>query len=192
VRALVRLLVAALAVVVVACGVPEDDGPQELSADQVPFGLLTTPTTTTQPNEFPEPGRRATLYFVNADAEIVDVVREVPDQSPRSVITTLLETDSNSLDPGVSSNIPPGTRLLDILRDDELLTVDLSEEFNSVTGERFIRAVAQIVFTATDLSGIDLVAFRVDGEPIEVGDGTGAAQSDPVSANDYQNLLAVS
>ena len=47
-RHLGLLLTATVAVAVLAgaCGVPEDDRPQELSAEEVPFGLLTTASLT--------------------------------------------------------------------------------------------------------------------------------------------------
>ena len=47
-------------------------------------------------------------------------------------------------------------------------------------GQRFIAAVAQIVYTATDLDGIEAVSFRVEGEDFPVNDENGAAQDEPV------------
>ena len=74
-----------------------------------------------------------------------------------------------------------------------MLTLDLSEEFDTVTGDRLARAVAQIVFTATAIPGgnIARVAFRVEGEARNVNDDDGRSLSDPVSPNDYQEFLAV-
>jgi hypothetical protein len=189
----VALVLALLALAVVACGVPEDDSPQELSADEVPFGLLTTPTTTTAPDLVIPPERLANLFFVDAGAQITEFEAEVRNQSPAAVITALLDTDPETLDPGVSSFIPPETTLLDSSVDDDVLTVDLSEEFNSITGDRLTRAVAQIVFTATAIPGgaIDRVAFQVEGEDQDVNDEDGRVQTDPVSPNDYQGLLAI-
>jgi len=190
-----RLLavVALLGAVVVGCGVPEDDSPQELSADEVPFGLLTVPTTTTEPGPVTDPERQGRLYFVDTEGQIVEVEAEVPDQSVRSVLIALLDTDPETLDPGVSSFIPPETTLRRVEVVDDVIVIDLSEEFTSVTSERFVPAVAQVVFTATAVSGTgaSLVEFREEGEPIDVPDEDGAAQSDPVSRTDYRGLLAV-
>ncbi len=188
-RALVP--VAVLAVIVVgACGVPEDDAPQELTADEVPFGLLTTPeSTTTTPEDLP-PSREADLWFVNTDEAVEPVPREVPDRSAERVVRTLVETTSEEYPPGFNSAIPPGTLLLDTALDDGVLTVDLSEEFNTVEGGRSIAAVAQIVYTATEVSGVDAVRFRVDGEDVSVNDQNGAQQNDPVTRTDYAGLNA--
>ena len=184
----------AVALLVVACGVPEDDGPQELSADEVPFGLLTTaPSTTTTPENLP-PSRAAELYFLDSEDLLEPLDREVGDRSARTVVETLLATDTAALPATFSSNIPPDTVLLDVFTEvdgqTQVLTVDLSDQFTTITGERFIAAVAQIVFTATALDDVDAVTFRVDGEPIPVSDEEGAAQDDPVTPLDYRSLLA--
>ena len=184
----------ALGLAVVACGVPEDDRPQELTADQVPFGLLTTAPTTTSTPEFLPPSREAELYFVNAEGLLEPLPREVGDRSAETVIETLLATDTAGLPATYSSNIAPDTLLLDAFTEsdgqNDVLTVDLSEQFTTIEGERFITAVAQIVFTASDLEDVDAVSFRVEGEPIPVSDEEGAAQEDPVTPLDYRSLLA--
>ena len=189
-RRLLPLLVGLGLLVAAGCGVPEDDDPQALTPEEVPFDLLSTPTTTTEPVEVLPPSRRANLFFVNGDGEVTAVSREVADQSAEAAIEALLATDTSGLDPGLTSNIPPETTLLDITQDDDMLTVDLSEQFGDVVGGGFRSAVAQIVFTATELEDIVSVAFRVDGERITVPDEDGAAQSAPVTRNDYDSLLA--
>ena len=189
-RRLALGVAAVLVVVAAGCGVPEDDQPQELSAEQVPPGLLTTPTTTSVPAQVLPPERQADLYFVDTDGKVASIIGEVEDQSAEAVITALLETDPTSLDGGLTSNIPPGTTLLDISVDDDVLTVDLSEQFTTISGGGFIAAVAQIVFTASGLEGINAVSFRREGERIDVLDEDGATQSDPVTPNDYETLLA--
>ncbi|MET0912539.1 MAG: GerMN domain-containing protein, partial [Acidimicrobiales bacterium] len=110
------------------------------------------------------------------------------DRSAATVIMTLLATDSSSLPPRYSTNIPPDTTLLDSFVDDQVLTLDLSEQFTTVVGQRFIAAVAQIVYTATDLDGIEAVSFRVEGEDFPVNDENGAAVDEPVDRFDFVGL----
>jgi spore germination protein GerM len=182
----IGLLVAAL---VAGCGVPEDSAPEELSADEVPFDLLTPGSTTTTvppPIDLP-PDRRAELWFLVADEfQLEPVVREVADQNEQTVIQTLLST--SDLEQGLSTAIPPDTELLDAFVDDGLLTVDLSNEFTDIQGDSAIAAVAQIVYTADGLNGVSEVLFRVEGEDFPVTDEEGAIQEDPVSRLDYQSL----
>jgi spore germination protein GerM len=186
VRRLLPLVLVGFAVAA-ACGVPADDSPQELTADEVPFGLLTTapatPTTSAG-------GQRADVYFVNAEGEIVRETRDVEDLSAQTVIESLLATDTSTLPIGISSNIPPDTILLDSSIEDGVLTVDLSPQFQTIEGNRFNTAAAQIVFTATGVEDVDAVSFQVDGEPITVGDDEGVAQEEPVDRMDYDGLLA--
>lgn len=191
-RALVALALLGLVGALAACGVPEDEGPEALSADEVPFGLLTTvPSTTTTVVDLP-PDREAELFFLAADGRVRGVPREVEDRSPTAVLEALLATEAAAVPTGFSSAIPAGTELLDDPEiEDGVLTVDLSEEFTSVEGERSIAAVAQIVYTATGLSSVDAVAFRVEGEPVSVSDEDGAQQSDPVDRLDYDSLVGL-
>jgi spore germination protein GerM len=184
------VVVAGLALLALACGVPEDDVPQELTADDVPFELLTPTTTSAPPSQVLPPERRAELYFVDADGQVAPLVREVENQSLDAVIRALLDTDTETLPSGLTSNIAPETTLLDIQTDGEVITIDLSAEFTDPRGDRFLSAVAQIVFTATGLGEGDSVAFRQEGEPLSVQNDAGEAQDDPVSRSDYAGLLS--
>jgi spore germination protein GerM len=74
--------------------------------------------------------------------------------------------------------------------EDGTLTVDLSAEFESVSGEPRIQAVAQLVFTAMRVPGsVDGVLFTVDGEQITVPDADGADIDGPAVRGDYSTLV---
>lgn len=183
----ITVVLLGLAALTVACGVPEDDHPQELSSEEVPFGLLTTPTTTSVP-ETPPDARSAILFFLEAPDRLASLTRELESSRPSTVLETLVSTTSADLESGFTTAIPPGTEVLDVDVDDQVLTIDLSEEFSSIQGEGAIAAVAQIVFTATELPGVHSVAFQVEGEDIQVSDQTGAQQDEPVTRFDYATL----
>jgi hypothetical protein len=173
-----RLLVAlglVVAVVLAACGVPDEEEPRELAAEDLPADLLepqpTTPGSTT-------PGgvtAAANIYFMGTE-RLVAVERRVdPPPDPAEVIILLLEgPTSEEQDLSVSTEIPPETELLDAtLSRTGVLTIDLSEEINDIRAEAQQRAIAQLVFTATDLEEVAEVRFEVEGEakPVPVGDG---------------------
>ena len=61
-RRLAPVVAVGLLLVALGCGVPEDDAPQELSAEQVPFGLLDTPTSTTGPIQVIPPERQGRVF----------------------------------------------------------------------------------------------------------------------------------
>ena len=85
---------------------------------------------------------------------------------------TAAETDA-----GVSTDIPPGTQLVDLAIEDGEATVDLTSEFGSTSSSpRF----AQVVFTLTQFETVRRVNVRIDGRP---------ALPKPVARDDYEDLL---
>lgn len=98
------------------CGLPTDDEPRELSAEAVPFDLLAAPSTTSPARPPGSQTQFANLYFREGE-RLVPVAKLVSNAGgtqpdPNAVITALLETPGQELDPGVRTAIPPDTRLL--------------------------------------------------------------------------------
>ena len=194
-RTWVGVLALVLVVLVVGCGLPTDDEPQELSADAVPFDLLAGPSTTLSTRPEGDTTQIVNLYFRD-DERLVPVPTEVTDSGdevgprPDIVIQALLDTTSAELEPGIRSAIPPDTALIGTGRVGDVLTIDLTEPFTTVEGNLLIFAVAQLVYTSTGLtaSGIERVQFAIDGERISVPDDEGVEQDGPVSTDDYLSL----
>jgi spore germination protein GerM len=179
------------AITVSACGLPEDDKARDISADAVPFDLL-APASTTVPDRPPGATQIENLYFQNED-RLEAVPKEIDGNGdPDIVITALLETNGADLPQGLKSDIPPATELLGTSRRGDVLTIDLSDDLNGVEGDLLIFAVAQLVYTATGLTGdgdgITRVRLQIDGEPISVPNDDGVEQEGPVSRTDYLNL----
>jgi spore germination protein GerM len=80
--------------------------------------------------------------------------------------------------------VPLGTQQ----QPDGTLVVDLSNDFFQATGDFQVRAVAQVVFTACALDGIDRVRLLVEGQPQEWPRGDGSLQSDPLTPYAYPDL----
>src|SRR5262245_44141534 len=76
------------AVLLSACGLPEDRSPREIAAGNVPFGLL-GPTTTTPGNTNVPGGTEIKLYFVDG-AKLREVKRTVPRSDVRLVLDELV------------------------------------------------------------------------------------------------------
>ena len=90
----------------------------------------------------------------------------------------------------VSSAVPAQTRLLGLNIEDGLATVDLSSEFESGGGSLSMQMrLAQVVFTLTQFPTVDEVAFRLDGEPVDVFSGEGIVLDGPVDRSDYEDLM---
>lgn len=178
--ALVAALVAALAVA--ACGMPADDVPRVIPPADIPDELLQPSSTTTPEAVGPF---RVDLWWIN-DGLLAERPSNVSDLQPATAITTLLTVGPPS---DVQTSIPPGTELIgtDENEDRGVLTINLSEQILGIQSPELDRALAQIVFTATEDEGISGVRFQVNGEDLSVPTDEGI-EARPVDRGDFLNL----
>jgi spore germination protein GerM len=186
----VRRALAVLALVaLVGCGVPDDDAPRAVSAEEIPEALVAGATTTTMVAV----GVQGDLYFLETqdDQNVLRLEQVTVDNNePQAALEALVATVPEELPEGVLTLIPPGTSVLSTELDDGVLTIDLSADFESVSGEPRIQAVAQLVFTAIRMPGpVDGVLFTVEGEQTTVPDADGADIDGPAVRDDYSDLV---
>jgi len=162
--------------VFVGCGIPLDDAPRAQATTSAPVEQ-STPTT-------PSGGSAAFVYLTVED-HIVPVESPVGDGSPEARLQALL--GAKPVTP-TASQIPTGTRLRGVQRNSSVVTVDLTDEFDNLQGTARRMAAAQIVFTLTELPGIEDVLFRVEGRATQV-DSPLVGDTDRVRACDYLELL---
>jgi spore germination protein GerM len=190
-----RVLVVVVALVgLVACGVPGDESPRQLDAKSVPYDLLAPTaenTTTTQPSVFTATSR-VKIYLADADGKLEAVSRQVTTPStPAKSIAALLGGPSKDEADQLHSAITTDTKLLGIDGPtDGLVTLDLSHHLLDITGRQQILALAQVVYTATELPSVDRVLFQIDGENVEVPNGNGTLSASPLGRLSYSALLA--
>jgi spore germination protein GerM len=92
------------------------------------------------------------------------------------------------LDAGLRSAIGPDSELRHVGTHEGVASVNLSPEFIGVGGEEQILAVAQIVFTATEATGVARVQFFLDGEPVAVPTESGTLVDTPVGRDGFNEL----
>jgi len=167
--------------VIGGCGVPVDRGPTALSRSGVPFGLLapssspTTSTTGASPAEVP-----IEIFLVDPSGHLVAVSREVPAaQDSLAVVLGALVDGPTAAETaaGLQSAVHPQTSVMGAsIASAGLVTVNLAGTFGQLVGQAQIEAVAQIVYTASNLSGVNMtgIAFQLAGQPIEVPVANGA------------------
>jgi hypothetical protein len=203
-------LVAAGALLVAACGgLALDQEPRLLNTDEVPEGLVT-------PTSAVDPGPRAGPDTVDADLFlywVADGVTEetlyacaVPtaaggsvEERALAVVERLVRLDpvANDYCPVRSTTaVPPelavlGRRLV-VERDGNVLELNLAKgPLSSVEATQQRRAIAQLVFTATGVPGVNAVRFLADGEPIAVPlEDRTADPGQIVRPADFPRLLA--
>lgn len=190
-----RLLAPLLAVLALgACGIPSDDSPMAIPADNLPPELLD-----------PNPGSSTTLepstgtttvpvYLLEEGSDgvrLIAVDREVAQASvPNQRLLALIPgPTAEETGQGLRSSIPTDTVLLDVSADPDgnEVVVDLSDDLLTIEGAALAQAFAQIVYTATEpgAGGFRAVRFLVDGESITVLNGDGAEEEGAVSRSDY-------
>ncbi|MFP4514038.1 MAG: Gmad2 immunoglobulin-like domain-containing protein [Acidimicrobiales bacterium] len=126
---------------------------------------------------------------------LTSVEREIP-STPGIALATLRELvdgpaeDDQQLLDDLSTSVPEDTLVLGVTIDDGLATVDLSREFESGGGSfSMFSRLAQVVYTVTQFPTVDEVSFELDGEPVTAFSGEGIMLDEPVSRDDYLDLL---
>ena len=199
---LAAALTVALAAVLAACTVGGDNGFHEIKDVRVPTLPPTTTTTTVAPTTTvprstttvatPSTTLAPTttivtveekLYFISG-SKLKLVVRRVP-------ATASINAVLNDLGKGPL----PGENLRTAVRPEYwgdtsigtngVASVELKPEFAALTDIDAQLAIAQIVYTLTELGGVGQVAFLRDGQPLSVPKGDGAQTVKPVSKEDY-------
>ena len=156
-----------------------------IPSDEIPFSLSQTsasppPVTATAPYS---------LAFVRR-GRLVDVTRQLDKRQPvESVLTALLDGPKPTEEPrGITSEIPPQTRLLTESVSGGVVLVNLSGEFQGAgSSQSALLRVAQVVRTLTSLKGVSFVHFQIDGVFVSVPTDGGVVDR-PVGSSDYSSV----
>lgn len=161
-------------------------------------GAATTslpPVPTTRPAT-----RTINLYYSRAassenlnDPFIVPLSRKIDASRPvgRGALEALLAGPAaEERRAGFGSDIPDGTRLLDLNIAGGLATVDLTGNYQAGGGTLSMTArLAEVVFTITQFTTVDQVTFRLDGDPLTVFSSEGLVLDGPVGRDDYRGIM---
>ncbi len=154
----------------------------EPAATTTTTSTTTTTTTTTTTSTTAAPAVVDVKLYLLRDEHLAIAHRDAPGPAvlQEALAELLAGPTADELAAGLTSEVPPGTELLDVALGDGVATVDLSTDFESGGGSLSMTArVAQVVFTATQFDNIDQVRFLMDGAPIEFLGGEGLVLTDP-------------
>jgi len=90
------------------------------------------------------------------------------------------------------SAIPPGTRLNEVHQNGSVLVVDVSKELQQLSGDALIDGVAQIVLTASEITGVSKISITIDGVPQQWPSSNGELKSRPLTRYDFPGLVVSS
>lgn len=185
-RLLSATAVVVAAALVVACGVREDDSPRVLADDVVPAELTEPTPSSTDPQVPTTPQRIFVVQTTEGGTEEVlsGVYFNLPistnsEDYARQVIEQLVNLRPPE-DATFTTAIPPTTGVLDVRRitgpdgKDDILEINLNQL--QAQGRGLKLAIAQIVFTATSISGVRGVRFLLNGVPVAVPLDDGESQ----------------
>ena len=175
--------------VVAACGVPQDPAPRVLDASALPEELA-IPSTTTTSTEAPVPRQSVYLYFVDGEALSEPVERELA--TPAGLLASLealfegpTEEEASA---GLTSVIPAETVILGSDLTNGVLQVNLAEgALEQIEGALQSLAIAQLVFTATEIPGVEWLWVLIEGEPRALPTDEGDVEA-PVGRVHYASL----
>ena len=187
-----RVVVAATSLVVVAaasgCAIASEDVARDIPVlQQVELGIDSG-------SRAGEAAGQARIYLLIPDATgeaqaITAVSRDV-DESPSALLGALLAgPNDDELDGQLRTAIPAGTVLRSAQLRSGTLVVDVSATLLELSDDSLVAAIAQIVFTATEIAGVRSVRVLVDGADRQWPSASGELRARPLTVYDYPGLL---
>ncbi len=190
-RIAVLVCLAAVMTAVASCGLPVDNSPQAIPADEMPLALsepnTTIPSISRLLGSIPEE-----IYLLGPDAQLVGRIRYLrPPPTPQEILDALdAGPDPTELDQGIQSAIPSSANLTAGGLNGGILTVVLDPSFGSLRPGQATYEFAQIVYSVTSLPQVHGVLFEYAGAVILPVIGNGSiATSYIVHRSDYAQLV---
>ncbi len=177
-----RVLLAMLALVMIlvaGCGVAPERRP-------IPIDLAPAAAPV---ESAPEAGPlTVVVYYIRGD-RLEAVERAVSESSGPALLGLLTAGPSRAeVVTGLRTALTPQTLTVTTSEEaPDTAEVAVTQEFTGITGENQLLAVAQLVWTVTELPGITRVRLSVDGESLEIPTDRGLSQ-DPVERADYMSI----
>lgn len=192
-----------LALIISACGVPVDREPRAIELTDQLARAETLPEVSSEPTgDFPTSSTEvislATVFLVDDANVLVGVNRTVSsgDETPLRLVEPVLAalipgpSEQERAD-GLSSAIPAETRILEssvTVAGTAIINLE-SGGIDTQQGENLRAAVAQIVYTLTEIDGIEGVRIRIDSDDRSLATESGTSSPfEAVSRADYPSF----
>jgi len=183
--------VAVLGVALTSCSIKSEGGPRDIP--QRDRGELNTDS---------EEGAGAAtgsgrIYLLTPEVpgqprSLKPVARDVGN-TPADALRTLFKgPNPGELQAQMRSAILPGTQLNSVHRNGQVLVVDVSNELQQLNGEALIDGVAQIVLTASEITGVSQISITIDGVRQQWPSGNGELRDRPLTRYDFPGLVVSS
>jgi spore germination protein GerM len=180
--------VVCVALAATACGISSDDAPRNIAvADQQQLGVAAD-------RSAGEATGTARVYLLAPDAagqtQVLQAVARDVEETAAALLSELFAgPNDDEVGRQFRTALPAGLQLLSTARRGSVLRIDVSPELGQLSGQVLVAAVAQIVFTASELEGVQSVQILIDGATQQWPTGNGELQSAPLTAFDFPGLV---
>lgn len=119
--------------------------------------------------EYVYPNEVDTIYLLDNYDKVSRTMISVNKQNEISKAIDLLDgltingKKQDKLPNGFRGLLPVGTRVLDISLHDKILKIDFSKEFNNIKMEYEEKLIESLVYTLTDIDGVDKIEIFIEG-----------------------------
>ena len=163
------------------CAIQPDSGPRDVPDDhpaRVAIGTLV---------EGAEAQGSGRIYLVapEGSAGRLRTVLRNPKGQEELMETLIQGPNGDEIGDGLGTVIPPDLEVHSVRFEGGVVNVDVSDELEDLRDSDLQLAVAQIVFTLSELPGAESVVIRVDGNSRSWPDGDGDLQADPLTVYDF-------
>jgi spore germination protein GerM len=183
---IVALGVLAALVLTGGCSVSPDEVPRDIDQAAADVAQNASPS-----DQAAEGTGRIYLTATSGAGQVTtlrSVARDVGDDLDALLDALLAGPNTTEFADGYRSALPPGLAVNSRQRRGDVVSLDLGAEIQGLAGGALILALAQIVYTVSELPGVERVLVTVDGAPQQWPDGTGQLQSDALTVYDYPGL----
>jgi hypothetical protein len=182
-RAATALSLLGIALFGVGCAIQPDSAPRDIPEDlQEPE----TPSGTAAGGAARGTDRIFLLGSDGNEQPLLRTVRRETNNNPTTLLTELISGPNPAeQEAGLRSAIPTSLQLRSVRLTAGVAEVDVSEQLLDLPGGDLTRAVAQIVFTASEIPNAESVLIRVNGATREWPNGSGTLQREPLTTYDF-------
>lgn len=130
------------------------------------------------------------IYLVGpGDDRLLWSVPRDPSSSDKLIDVLFLGPNEDERNDQFTTNIPTSVRVLSVDAQGSKLVVDVSSDLLSVSGSALVQALAQIVYTAVEIDGIQSVEITVEGARQAWPTGDLDATDAPLTVYDFPGLV---
>ena len=189
-RSVFAALVAfAMLLALAGCGIDNDAAPRDITDGSRP-----NPSNSVNPTTGATSGTDR-IYLLAPDSpndvrHLRPATRNVGDSATQRLSSLFGALTVADVSDRLRTAIPDGLRLRSaVLQDNGTLVVDVSDQILDLSSSTLIDAVAQIVFTASEVQGVQRVELIVNGTARKWPAGDGELLADPLTVYNYPGFI---